>query len=281
MKLYQDDFQAIADYVREISGIRITPDKKYLVSQRLTPLLKHLGVESFSLFSTFVKNNDSPSLRRGVVDAITTNEVSFVRDHTVFNPIKMYVIPSLADTLLRRRAGIIDDPDPKIRILLEGSGDGEEAHILAMLIHEYTYANDYQGLSLKEFSIIGRESDHKKRALALSGESDFEMLQGLPSVYRDRYLKESEGRFVVHDDVRRIVSFIPSEQQPEEHFDFVICMESMDFYPPETRKQMAEDLVNRLKTGGWLLLLSTCENLTESETLEPLSINSHNFYRKI
>lgn len=215
------------------------------------------------------------------MDAITTNEVSFVRDHTVFNPIKMYVIPSLADTLLRRRAGIIDDPDPKIRILLEGSGDGEEAHILAMLIHEYTYANDYQGLSLKEFSIIGRESDHKKRALALSGESDFEMLQGLPSVYRDRYLKESEGRFVVHDDVRRIVSFIPSEQQPEEHFDFVICMESMDFYPPETRKQMAEDLVNRLKTGGWLLLLSTCENLTESETLEPLSINSHNFYRKI
>ena len=50
MELSKEDFEKFSDYIREICGVFIREDKKYLILQRLEDLVRESGCHGFSDF---------------------------------------------------------------------------------------------------------------------------------------------------------------------------------------------------------------------------------------
>ena len=85
IKVTAEEFRVWAQYIRSISGITLDDTKVYLVEHRLAELLPETGASSFSELFYKVKSEAGTSLRRKVIDAITTRETSFFRDLTPFD----------------------------------------------------------------------------------------------------------------------------------------------------------------------------------------------------
>ena len=77
-----DDFTFVADYLRDKSAISIGPGKEYLVESRLAAVARAGGYDNVTaLIRALRQPATNPKVSLAVVEAMTTNETSFFRDH--------------------------------------------------------------------------------------------------------------------------------------------------------------------------------------------------------
>src|SRR3546814_8293662 len=74
------DFQMMATMLKEQSGLMITPEKAYLVENRLQPVARRWGFANLDQLVGALRTRPDGKLRTDVVDAMTTNESRFFRE---------------------------------------------------------------------------------------------------------------------------------------------------------------------------------------------------------
>jgi chemotaxis protein methyltransferase CheR len=236
------DRALVAQLCAERAGLKVDPEKVYLLENRLGPVARREGFASVHEFICAVRDRDEERLIWAVVEAMSPGETAFFRDPQVFGKIVAEVLPELA----RRREG------GTVRIWCAACGAGQEVYSLAMALEETPPA----GVALEVFA-----SDLSERRLekAQAGVySQFEVQRGLSAHRLVRHFEGLEDGFALSPRVRQAVRWrrvnLMEDLTRLGKFDLILCRSPMAQLTDEARPRLLANLQGALAAGGWLVL---------------------------
>lgn len=119
------DFDRIARFMHEATGIRLTEANERMVYARLAARVQDLGLDSFAAYVEKATSPLAGEERDRLISSLTTNTTHFYRESYHFDFFAQEVLPGLA---ARARGG------ERIRIWSAGCSTGEEAYSIAMCL---------------------------------------------------------------------------------------------------------------------------------------------------
>ncbi len=90
-----EDFDFIAKFIKDRSGLVLTSDKSYLLESRLMPIARKRGLKGLDELIGTVRASRDEALGREITEAMTTNESFFFRDSKPFDQFKDMVLPHI------------------------------------------------------------------------------------------------------------------------------------------------------------------------------------------
>ena len=114
-------FARITGMLYEHAGIRMREGKEALVRSRLAKRLRQLNLPDFDAYLALIEREPDRREFAEMIDALTTNKTSFLREVAHFDFLRDDVFPTLTGP---------------IRIWSAGCSSGEEPYTLAMLLNE-------------------------------------------------------------------------------------------------------------------------------------------------
>ena len=287
MELSREDFEKFSEYIREICGVFIREDKKYLIHQRLEDLVRASGCDNFSDFYRKVTLETSPDLHERIIAAITTHETSFFRDGHPFEALKKHILPELGARIKRLKRAHKDKAPgrPKLRFWSAAAATGQEPYSLAILIHEYALGNYYFGISVDDFEILATDISSSVLAKAAAGSyNKVEISRGLPPEVREKYFHQDGNCWTVNDEIRKMVQFKKLNLADSfgllRSFDVIFCRNVLIYFDKDTQKKLVDRLYDKLNRDG-ILILGSSENLHGiSARFHQFSVGETFLYRK-
>ena len=248
----RDELAVWSRYIHEISGIYLDESKGYLVETRLSGLLRESGAGNLAEFFYKTRTDQTNTLRRKVVEAITTHETSFFRDAAPFDLLRHKLIPELIDR--RTRSG--KKPVP-IRIWSAACSTGQEAYSTAMVLKELL-----ADLTKFDIRILGTDISNKAVAQASYGEyTRLELERGLPQEMLDRHFTASGDKRKVRDEIRALATFRTMNLlEPftfSSPFDIVFCRNVAIYFTETDKVRMFRSIGKCMAKDGCLIIGST------------------------
>jgi chemotaxis protein methyltransferase CheR len=246
MPVSVENFKYVQAMAQEAAALVIEPGKEYLIEARLSPLARQAGFETLDAFLEQLRTDPKGTLfHEQVVEALTTNETSFFRDFHPFESLRLHVLPRL----IEQRA-----PLRRLSIWSAASSTGQEAYSVAMLLREhFPQLRDWQ------ISILGTDLSPSVLTQARAGTySQLEVNRGLPAPLLLKYFTNTNGRWLVNEDVKRLVEYRqmnlvkPWPILPV--FDIVLIRNVMIYFDVETKRTILRRIRQCLQPGGYLFL---------------------------
>lgn len=223
------------------AGLRLDPDKAYLIESRLTPVARREGYVSLDAFVQAIRDGDD-RLAWAAIEAMALPETEFFRDRAVFHHLIEAVLPALVQV----RGG-----NP-VRVWSAACGTGQEIYSLAMLIA------DAPGLAGK---VELYASDLSERSLekALAGiYSQFEVQRGLPARFLIRHFENRGEAFQLSPRIRQMVRWrranLMDDLSAFGEFDLVLCRNLLGQLAPEALGRVRAQLTKATAPQGRLVL---------------------------
>lgn len=259
MDLTKDDFNKLSDFVYKKCGIVIKEEKTYLIKQRLEPLVQSTGCDSFAAFYRKLLQDHSHRIQDQIIVAITTNETYFFRDDHPFDAFKNFILPHLGGVVRNRKKRDMARKGAKVRIWSAASSTGQEPYCLSMLISEYVQVNKYLGISAEDFEIMATDISSKVLAQAIAGEfGEFEIGRGLPPSVRDKYFIKDERKWIVKDEIKKLVEFrrlnLMEPFTMLGGFDVIFCRNVLIYFDDNAKRRIFDQFHSMLPDDGFLLL---------------------------
>lgn len=178
-------------------------------------------------------------------------ETYFFREPAVFHALEHEVLPPL---IAARRAG-----SKRLRLWSAGCCSGEEAYSLAILLHRLI--PDIAGWDI---TVLGTDihPDFLQRA-RLAAYRDWSFRNVPERIRRRHFTLDDQGRYVLHDEIARRVSFAALNLMDEtfpcagngiEEVDILLCRNVLMYFSPARAKQVAGRLRRALAGDGWLVV---------------------------
>lgn len=234
----------VADLCAARAGLKVDPDKTYLLESRLAPVARREGFVSIADMVEGLNLRREERLVWAVVEAMAAGETSFFRDRKPFRLFRDEVLPSLA----RRREG------RPIRVWSAGCGSGQEVYSLAMAVEEQRAA--LGGAKVELFA-----SDISERALekAQSGlYTQFEIQRGLPIRQLVRHFEKVDEMWAIAPHIRQMVRWrrvnLAGEFSGGAQFDVIFCRHVLGMLVEPMRARVLENLARALAPDGFLFL---------------------------
>ncbi|MFI5099676.1 MAG: CheR family methyltransferase [Actinomycetes bacterium] len=236
------------DYVRELlhrrTGIALEPDKAYLVDSRLLPVARAHGMSDVSTLVQHLRGVPGGPVVDDSLDALSTNETSWLRDGEPFQVIVRDVLPQLMKLRNDTRS---------LTFWSAACSTGQEPYSLAMMVEDllvgsgWTYrvaATDISGAALR------RAEEGLYRQLEIN--------RGLPASMLVRHFTHEGTGWRVSDDLRRRITFTRSnlveDPPPVARADVVLMRNVLIYFDVPTRQRVLERVRKVLAPGGVLLL---------------------------
>ena len=253
-------FAALQRLVRETSGMALEDDKRYLVEDRLQPILRAQKLAGLDDLAKALQIGRSAELARLVAEALTINETSFFRDRALFDAFSGRMLPTLMASRKERR---------RLRIWCAGCSRGQEPYALAMLIDEQV-----RKLSGWQIEILATDLSRTALAAAERGlYSQFEVQRGLPVAMLLRHFHREGEHWRINDHLRAKVTFKPQNLVTSfrdlGRFDIIFCRNVLIYFDAPTKRQVLDDLSDALMTDGFLALGATESVGNFCSTLQP------------
>jgi chemotaxis protein methyltransferase CheR len=258
MELSPKTFQELASRIQQLCGLDLGPHKLYLVRNRLEPIIRQRNLTGFDDLARRLASPDL-TLRREVVEAITTHETAFFRDGHPFEAFRTRLLPRFAEEALRRGG--------PVRIWSAACSTGQEAYSLAMILREWKPALEQRAPS---FMLVA--TDISPAALARAGAGEYaawETARGLTDTQLRTHFEPCAGGHRVVPEVRKLVQFrihnlLDGVPPPPGLFDLISCRNVLIYFDEPTRVRVVQRFHEILSPGG-VLLLGAAENLLSSE----------------
>jgi len=284
MEITDKEFADITAYIYRICGLDINESKKYLVRQRLEPLLMAHGYSSFTELNKALAQRDTTNMKDQIISAITTNETSFFRDGHPFESFKSYLAPKLSETIIHRKNHMYQRKGPKVKIWCAASSTGQEPYTIAMILSDYVESNKFNGVTLDDFSILASDISPKVLAKAVAGEfSDMEVDRGLNHGHKAKYFNKNNNVWQISPSLQRIVEFrrinLAESFSNLGAFDIIFCRNVLIYFDDITKKRIFSQFSKILCANG-LLVLGVTENLYGlSDDFESIRYGNSIFYQ--
>ena len=244
--LADEDFAALRQLVRELTGINLSDQKRELVYGRLSRRLRALNLTSFRQYRERLAAD--PREREQLANAITTNLTAFFRERHHFDYLRDQVLrPLAADPRGARR----------VRIWSAGCSTGEEPYSIAMTVIEAL--TDLAGWDVR---ILATDLDSDVLERARAGVYPSERLRGLEPRHVTRFFTERwdrKGRSLrVNAEVAALVTFkqlnLMHNWPIKGPLDVIFCRNTVIYFDKDTQRELFVRIAALQRSGDWLFL---------------------------
>ena len=222
-------------------GLHLTEGKRDLVAARLGKKLRELQIPSYEAYYDLVLADRTGESLIALIDALSTNHTSFLREAPHFDFIVSRALPAL-----RKRA--------TIDIWSAPCSTGEEPYSIAVTMLEHLGTPPKPGLRI-------RATDISTRALAVAQKGMYpaERLGAMPLALIRKYFTQPEpGMFQIKPDVRRMIEFervnLIEPMRAGRLVPIIFCRNVMIYFDKPTQERVVANLTQFLEPGGHLLI---------------------------
>lgn len=242
--LSQEAFHRLAFLLRRHFHLELPGHKEHLVHSRLGRMVQELGFTTYDDWLDHVEGDNSGEALSELVNRLTTNFTWFNREPESFALVEQI---QLGEWRRQHSEGVF-------RAWVAGCATGEEAWMLAMILHDHLVTQGY-GVEILATDISRRALDH-----AISGLATSDALKRLPEEMRDRHFtRKSEDGWQVGEHLRRMVHVhLLNLCQPAFSFnqpmDLIFCRNVMMYFDPRARRSLIHSFRESLAPEGWLVI---------------------------
>ncbi len=238
----QPDREFLAELALVRAGLKVEPEKTYLIETRLAPVARREGFGSVAEFVQAVRTRNEERFVAAAVEALALSETAFFRDAQVFEALERDVLPALA-------AGRGDEP---VRVWSAACGTGQEVHSLAMLL------DATPGLAGR-VELFASDLSEKALEKAQSGlYTQFEVQRGLPARKLVRHFEKRGELFALSPRIRQMTRWrrvnLLEDLSRFGAFDLILCRYVLPGMAPFAQTKILAGLSGALAPGGRLLL---------------------------
>jgi chemotaxis protein methyltransferase CheR len=237
-----DEITLLVSLCRVRAGLKIAPDKTYLMESRLGPVARRERYASISDMLTAVREKRDEALIWSIVEAMASGESAFFGDRDIFRFLKDQVLPALG----KARSG------RPLRLWSAACGSGQEIYSAAMIADELAD----QGLVVELAA-----SDISERMLekAQNGVyTQFEVQRGLPIRKLVEYFDKDGDLWRLSPRIRQMVRWrrinLIAGLKGLGPFDIVLCRNVLSHMVPAARDQVLGELATVTPPDGVLIL---------------------------
>lgn len=261
-KIDRDTFEKISKHVNEHYGIHLTEAKLNLVENRLMKRLRHLKVESFKEYTDVLFSKGGIEERNLLCDYLSTNKTYFYREPAHFEFLQKFIRESKANHSLS--------------LWSAACSGGDEVYTLASILQENVKA---KGL---KYNILGTDISSRMIEEATEGKYSFDRISSLPAHLIDSFFDKVKGKdssieYKANNILKQSIRFqkfnlIKDIPGLNAKFDFIFCRNVLIYFKEETKLQVVNELIRKLKPGGYLML-GHCEGMlcrnTDLKQIQP------------
>jgi chemotaxis protein methyltransferase CheR len=238
------DYEFLRKFLKERSGLDLSPDKQYLVESRLIPLARRAGLPGIAEIVQKIRSGSEP-LISDVVEAMTTNETFFFRDKVPFENLRETILPMMLQARASRRV---------LRIWCAASSTGQEPYSIAMCLKEIGSA-----LAGWRIEILATDLSQGVLEKAKAGIfSQFEVQRGLPIQMLVKYFKQTGELWQLNADIRAMVQYRQLNLlQDFSHlgtFDVIFCRNVLIYFDQDAKAGIFDRLARVIEPDGVLTL---------------------------
>ena len=239
------DFNFLRTLLHLRSGLSLSPEKRYLAESRLGILCRRRSIDGIEILVQQLRQGGNAVLENAVVEAMTTNETLFFRDHTPFDLFRNVILPEKLAS---------NAPSRSLRIWCAAVSTGQEAYSLAMLLDEAA-----PRLAGWKIEILGTDISTEVLEKAHQGlYSQFEVQRGLPIQLLLKYFRQEGDKWRVNERIRAMVELRPHNLlESSSHlgqFDVIFCRNVMIYFDVPTKARVMAALSQRLSPNGAFVL---------------------------
>ena len=254
LTLGQAEFEQIRRLAYRTFGLDLRTGKEELVSSRLQRLVRMGGFRSFSAYHRAVLEDRTGLALAQMIDALTTNHTSFLREPEHFDFLRGHV-----PEWVRRRNGF--------EVWSAGCSTGEEVWSLACILDEILPGTPVR--------ILGTDISTKALRAAEQATYPADRCRDLPALWLARYF-DPQGRparhYRVNAELRARVAFrrlnLIERIDWAQRFPLIFCRNVMIYFDSATQEGVVRQLEQVLEPGGYLFI-GHAESLTRiSHSLE-------------
>ncbi|MCL1966734.1 MAG: hypothetical protein FWF67_02505 [Fibromonadales bacterium] len=251
MKITDNEFTLLRDYIEENCGICLNKDKAYLLENRLVHFIEEFKCKDFSEFYYILKTSNRKDLKDKILDAMTTNETLWFRDAHPYAILREKILPGLAKEV---KEGKRD----KIKIWSAASSTGQEPYSLAITVRDFCMGQD----SIKKdmVQIIATDISDSSLAKAKAGKYDaVAMSRGVTPEQLNKFFTKEGMTHTINQDIKDMVSFQKFNLQDnpialEPHFDLVFMRYVAIYFSDQFKKGLYSRLARVLTPRGFLVI---------------------------
>jgi two-component system CheB/CheR fusion protein len=262
-----DELDAVFSLLRRHFGVDFSLYKPSTLGRRMERRMTLQNVETLAAYVARLETDSAEldHLYRDLLVEVT----QFFRDKEAFDILKSEVIPKLFEQA---------SAEDGLRVWAPGCATGEEAYSLAMLFHEHAEA------CKRNFDIKIFATDVHRTSLEIASAGAYReaSVAELPRSYLERYFVHKRHKFVVNQELRRMVIFAPhnlTKDPPFTKLDLIVCRNVLIYLNPAAQRKILTLFHFGLRTGG-VLFLGPSENVTDLEDEFDVVDRHWKMYRK-
>jgi chemotaxis protein methyltransferase CheR len=267
VRITDEEFVQLRDFIYEKSGIFVDVKRKYLFESRFSKRLDELRLTSFFDYTKYLKYDKKKDEElKHLFELVTTNETSFYRDMRQLEAFRDNVLKEALNE--QRKKGRLE-----LNIWSAGCSSGEEPYTLAILLMETL------GLELPRWKISITAADLSAQMVARGKEGIYKeyAFKTTPDAIRKKYFKEVEGGWQIAPAVRNMVNFVQMNLNDTlslkrvPRSQIVFCRNVIIYFDDAMKKKVVGSFYDNLHPGG-CLMIGHSESLHKiSQVFKPVS----------
>lgn len=238
------EFREIQTMAHQIFGLELKTGKEALVGARLGKRVRELGLKDIGDYLGHVKGDHTGLELAGLIDSLTTNFTSFLREPAHFKLLRDRILPEFAGR-------------QSFQVWSAGCSTGEEPFSILFETAETLGEGRLGAMKLLA-------TDISTRALKAASEGIFPAarLKELPDGWRKRYFQrgagQHEGMVRVRQEWRARIQFerlnLMDDLSRMPRCSVIFCRNVMIYFDKQTQERLVGQFAACLEPGGWLLI---------------------------
>lgn len=238
------EFKKIQALTYEIAGIDLRAGKEALVGARLHKRMRELGLKEVSAYLNLVEADRTGMELAALIDALTTNFTSFLREPQHFEYMLGVMLPELSAR-------------SSFRIWSAGCSTGEEPY--SILFHLVQALGERRAA---EVEILATDISTRALGVASAGVYPASRLKELPAAWHKRFFQlgvgAQEGMVRVREQWRSLIRFqrvnLMEDLGGLPKSSIIFCRNVMIYFDKPTQQRLVRRFAGQLEPGGWLLI---------------------------
>jgi len=257
--LSRRNFDQLARYIYDYSGIKMPPAKRTMLEGRLRRRLRATGIVDLDDYCDYLfKHGGIDREAIHLIDAVTTNKTDFFREPKHFEHLEQSALPELL------AAG-----HSRLRIWSAACSVGAEPYTIAMVLEDYREAR-----GTPDYSILATDLSTDVLKAARKGIYPIGMIDPVDRQKRIRYIMEprdpQRGEVRIHPKLRAKIGFgrlnlMDRAYEIGDKVHIVFCRNVLIYFDKPTQEKVLARLCEKLVTGGFLYV-------GHSETISGLNL---------
>lgn len=247
-RISKRNFDKLARFIYDYSGIKMPPTKLTMLEGRLRRRLRATRHASFDDYCDFLFNEDGLEQETVyLIDVVTTNKTDFFREAKHFEYMQMVALPTLADSGLRT-----------IRTWSSACSTGAEPYTMAMVLAEFV-----ENRSDVSYNVLATDLSTDVLQTARKGIYAEDLVAPVPRDLQKKYVMvaKQHGRREVRisPKLRSRVGFARMNLMDEKYpvgdmMHLIFCRNVLIYFDKQTQAGVLTRLCNCLAKGGYMFI---------------------------